>query len=90
MRDLIKLTCENTETAMPYVDLVLEVLEYYVAHNNMLDKDAAHDTSDTTFDITTTNADRNLRVYLMLAGQVRLCDPKRPTLSTSSPDGCPA
>jgi hypothetical protein len=43
----ILLSCENTNTPMPYVDLVNEILEFYVAHNK-LDKDAAKDTADST------------------------------------------
>lgn len=39
----IQLTCENTQTAMPYIDIVNEILEYFVA-NNKLDANAAHDT----------------------------------------------
>lgn len=41
----IKLTCENTNTPLPYVDLVNEILEYYIAHGT-LEKEAAHDTED--------------------------------------------
>jgi type IV fimbrial biogenesis protein FimT len=33
--------------------------------------------------------DRNLRVIVQLGGQIRMCDPNRPTLSSSTPDGCP-
>ena len=43
----IKLTCENTTTPLPYVDLVNEVLEFYVA-NGTLTEDAARDTEDIT------------------------------------------
>ncbi len=43
----IALTCENTHTALPYIDIVNEILEYYVA-NNQLTKEAAHDTGDAT------------------------------------------
>ena len=43
----IALTCENTLTAMPYIDIVNEILEYYVA-NDRLDETAAHDTEGTT------------------------------------------
>ncbi|SFK89248.1 hypothetical protein SAMN05216302_101960 [Nitrosomonas aestuarii] len=43
----IALTCENTHTAMPYIDIVNEVLEYYVAHGKLAD-DAAHDTGEAT------------------------------------------
>lgn len=44
----IELTCENTNTAMPYIDLVNEILEFYVAHNNQLTADAAHNTDAAT------------------------------------------
>lgn len=43
----IALTCENTNTALPYIDIVNEILEYYVA-NGKLEKAAAHDTGDAT------------------------------------------
>ena len=43
----IALTCENTHTAMPYIDIVNEILEYYVA-NGKLAKEAARDTGDAT------------------------------------------
>ncbi|MEU8248862.1 neuraminidase-like domain-containing protein [Nonomuraea sp. NPDC048916] len=43
----IPLTCENTQTALPYIDVVNEILEYYVAHG-ALDERAAHDTGDAT------------------------------------------
>jgi Neuraminidase-like domain len=39
----IQLTCENTNTALPQIDLVNEILEYYVAHN-ALKADTARDT----------------------------------------------
>ena len=31
----LRLTCENTNTIIPYIDLVNEVLEYYVAHDQL-------------------------------------------------------
>lgn len=40
----LKLTCENTNTIIPYIDLVNEILEYYVAKNKVLDENAAYDT----------------------------------------------
>jgi hypothetical protein len=43
----IQLTCENTHTALPYIDIVNEILEYYVA-NDTLTEDAAHDTGEAT------------------------------------------
>jgi type IV fimbrial biogenesis protein FimT len=33
--------------------------------------------------------DRELRIVLQLGGHIRMCDPKRPALSATSPDGCP-
>jgi hypothetical protein len=43
----LPLTCENTNTVIPYIDLANEVMEYYTA-NDKLDKKAAFDTGDTT------------------------------------------
>jgi hypothetical protein len=39
----LRLTCENTNTAMPYIDIVNEILEYFVV-NGQLGPDAARDT----------------------------------------------
>lgn len=33
--------------------------------------------------------DRRLSVRVAIGGQVRMCDPDRPTLSATAPDGCP-
>jgi hypothetical protein len=41
------LTCENTNTAMPYLDVVNEIMEYAVAHGT-IDAAAAHDTGAAT------------------------------------------
>jgi peptidoglycan hydrolase-like protein with peptidoglycan-binding domain len=38
----LELTCENTNTVLPYIDVVNEILEYYVA-NGRLDAGAARD-----------------------------------------------
>jgi hypothetical protein len=49
----LPLTCANTNTAMPYIDLVNEIFEYYIARHNALDAGAAYDTgSATTADLT--------------------------------------
>jgi hypothetical protein len=45
----LPLTCENTNTLIPYIDLVNEIMEYYVAHGS-LDANAAYDTGSTTAD----------------------------------------
>jgi peptidoglycan hydrolase-like protein with peptidoglycan-binding domain len=41
----LPLTCENTNTALPYIDIVNETLEYYVA-NGSLTGYQGHDTGD--------------------------------------------
>ncbi len=43
----IPLTCENTKTALPYIDVVNEILEYYVANGQLTDR-AACDTGEAT------------------------------------------
>lgn len=45
----IPLTCDNTNTPLPYLDLVNEILEFYVVHGE-LTKDAAKDTANATAD----------------------------------------
>lgn len=43
----------------------------------------------TSFDISLATSDRPLRVIVQIGGQLRTCDPNRPTLSAATPDGCP-
>jgi len=43
----LQLTCENTNTELPYIDLVNEVLESYIAYNGP-NRSAAHDTGPAT------------------------------------------
>lgn len=40
----LPLSCENTNVSMPYIDLVNETLEYYVAHRLSLDGYRGHNT----------------------------------------------
>jgi hypothetical protein len=42
----LPLTCENTNTALPYLDLVNETLEYFVANNLSLANYQGHDTAE--------------------------------------------
>lgn len=42
-----------------------------------------------TFEMNRANADRRLRIVVGVGGQLRMCDPSRPPLSSTSPDGCP-
>jgi len=41
----IQLSCENTNKALPYIDLVNEILEYYILHGN-LDNLQGHDVTE--------------------------------------------
>lgn len=43
----LQLTCENTNTVLPYIDVVNEILEYYVARGN-LTANSVHDTGNAT------------------------------------------
>lgn len=43
----LPLTCENTNTPVPYLDLVNETLEYFVANGLSLDGYVGHSTDDT-------------------------------------------
>ncbi len=43
----IALTCEDTHTALPYIDIVNEILEYYVAHGKLAEE-AARNTGEAT------------------------------------------
>ena len=43
----LPLTCANTNTALPYIDIVNETLEYFVANGLSLDGYQGHDTPDT-------------------------------------------
>ncbi len=43
----LPLTCENTNTALPYIDIVNEILEYYLV-NKKLTIDVAYDTGNAT------------------------------------------
>ena len=44
----LPLTCENTNTALPYIDIVNETLEYFVANNLSLANYQGHDTGSTS------------------------------------------
>lgn len=43
----LPLTCENTQVALPYIDIVNEILEYYVIHGK-LNADSGHETGTAT------------------------------------------
>ncbi len=63
----IQLSCENTEIALPYIDLVNEILEYYVAHHGQLQAGLAQDTVDIFADELSVNPQyRNDHAYELL------------------------
>jgi hypothetical protein len=46
----LPLTCENTNTPLPYIDLVNETLEYFITNNLSLANYAGHNTDDSAGD----------------------------------------
>jgi type IV fimbrial biogenesis protein FimT len=60
-----------------------------VANNSPGVTSATCSAAVTTFNLNQTSGDRPLRVVLQLGGQLRMCDPAKPPLSATSPDGCP-
>ncbi|NOT69646.1 MAG: hypothetical protein HOP04_15370 [Methylophilaceae bacterium] len=66
----LPLTCENTNTVIPYIDLVNEVLEYYVTHEQ-LDEKAAYDTGNSTAqELRASPQNRDIAAYKKLAAAV--------------------
>ena len=66
----LALTCENTNTVIPYIDLVNEVMEYYVSRGK-LDGDAARDTGDATPEELRANPQNTLKsAYVKLSDAV--------------------
>lgn len=47
----IKLNCENTNTRVPYIDLVNEIFEMYIAHDNLDQKDKVRNSNKKAADI---------------------------------------
>lgn len=43
----LPLSCENTNVALPYIDVVNETLEYFIAHDQSLAGFEGHDTAET-------------------------------------------
>ncbi len=63
----LSLTCENSEVALPYIDVVNEILEYYLVHSS-LGPGAAYDIGDENEDILTAEPQNILlKAYEMLA-----------------------
>lgn len=60
----IQLTCENTNTRIPYIDLVNEILETYIAAGSTFDREIARDrTSITSAELLANPQHVNTRAY---------------------------
>jgi hypothetical protein len=67
----IQLSCDNTETPLPYIDLVNEILEYYIAHNGQLEAGLSKDTVNTSAEELSVNPQyRNDKAYEILRDAV--------------------
>jgi type IV fimbrial biogenesis protein FimT len=73
--------------------LCFDSMGQVVAHSSAVTGLSADCTSVSSkpvaYTVTAQNADRKLAVLVYVGGQVRMCDPAR-TLSSATPDGCPA
>jgi hypothetical protein len=82
----LQLTCENTNVPLPYIDLVNEILEYYVANDLSLDNYAGH-TTDSDAKPEELLADPQFvsdRAYQILTGKVQ-SDGSQPLLAPKAP-----
>jgi peptidoglycan hydrolase-like protein with peptidoglycan-binding domain len=72
----LNLSCENTNTALPYIDLVNEILEYYVANNGALTSQAVYDTgSANSADLVAEPQNILPQAYAILANRTSLTPP---------------
>lgn len=67
----LQLTCENTNTVLPYIDIVNEIMEYYVYHSN-LSNYKGHNISpeDKSEDLKASPQHVITEAYKILAGKV--------------------
>ena len=69
--EYIQLTCENTETELPYIDLVNEIMEFYVASGGQIDQLPAHNTIDVSAEaLSVTPQHTNEHAYDLLQAAV--------------------
>jgi len=66
----LRLTCENTNTIMPYIDLVNEVLEYYVAHDQLDAQAIQNNNNETATELRANPQHISLDAYKKLATAV--------------------
>ncbi|MDP3331768.1 MAG: neuraminidase-like domain-containing protein, partial [Methylococcaceae bacterium] len=66
----LRLTCENTNTVIPYIDLVNEVLEYFVAHDQLDAQAIQNNSSETASELRANPQHISLDAYKKLATAV--------------------
>ncbi|MEP7107393.1 MAG: neuraminidase-like domain-containing protein [Ferruginibacter sp.] len=59
----IDLTCENAMTVLPYIDIVNEILEYYIINKNLKDFKSFNVTTETTQELLANPQHVELEVY---------------------------
>jgi hypothetical protein len=65
----LQLTCENSNTLLPYIDLANEVMEFFVVHKK-LDASAANNTADETEkELRATPQNTNIEAYRQIKNQ---------------------
>ncbi|MEG3863401.1 Tc toxin subunit A [Microcoleus sp. herbarium12] len=83
----LPLTCENTNTPLPYIDIVNETLEYFITHNLNLENYTGHDINNdaTSEELLASPQFVSDRAYQTLAGKpIQVGDPL-PLLPPSPP-----
>jgi hypothetical protein len=83
----LPLTCENTNTPLPYIDIVNETLEYFVTHNLNLDDYTGHDIDHnaTPEELLASPQFVSNQAYQTLAGEPLQTGNPLPLLPPSSP-----
>ena len=83
----LPLTCENTNTPLPYIDIVNETLEYFITHNLNLENYTGHDTNSnaTAEELLASPQFVSDKAYQTLAGRPAQAGDPAPLLPTSPP-----
>lgn len=83
----LPLTCDNTNTPLPYIDLVNETLEYYITHNLSLANYTGHTTDDsvTPEELLAKPQFVSDTAYTVLAGKPAQAGGPRPSLPPTPP-----
>jgi hypothetical protein len=83
----LPLTCENTNTPLPYIDIVNETLEYFITHNLNLENYTGHDVDNdaTSEELLASPQFVSDQAYQTLAGKPRQVGDPLPLLSPSPP-----